>query len=152
MSIARDADGSPITYRAFTPDDHAPAIALWASLPGITLRDADAFDAIAEYLGRNPGCSWVAVHDGQVIGTVLAGSDGRRGILHHVAVVASHRGLGVGRALVQRAPASLAAIGVDKSHVMVRTDHPAAQTFWRHMGWQQRDDIVLFSTSSSPTA
>ena len=42
---------------------------------------------IRAYLERNPGLSFVARDDlGHIAGAVLAGHDGRRGFLHHLAV------------------------------------------------------------------
>jgi ribosomal protein S18 acetylase RimI-like enzyme len=120
-------------------------MALWCNTEGLTLREADSREAIARYLGRNPGLSFVARDAGQLVGAVLAGTDGRRGYLQHLAVAPSHRGRGVGRALAERAVEALRSLGVTKCHLMVRQENAAARAFWEHLGWQDRADVVLMS-------
>ena len=76
---------------------------------------------------------------------MLAGTDGRRGYLQHLAVASSYRGRGVGRTLAQRAVEALRSLGVAKCHLMVRQENAAARAFWEHLGWQDRADVVLMS-------
>ena len=48
--------------------------------------------------------SQVAVVDGKIVGTVLAGHDGRRGFIHHMAVLPEFRRRNrIGHALAQTA-------------------------------------------------
>jgi len=60
-------------------NDHAAAMALWQDTPGIGLSAADGAEAMQSYLKRNPGLSQCAWANKLLIGTVLAGHDGRRG-------------------------------------------------------------------------
>ncbi|MDH4180136.1 MAG: GNAT family N-acetyltransferase, partial [Armatimonadota bacterium] len=46
-------------------------------------------------LARNPGCGFVWRHAGRVVGTVIAGWDGFRGSIFHLAVLETHRGRGL---------------------------------------------------------
>jgi len=62
-----------------TPADYEDAAALWYTTEGLVLRDADRPEAIASYLERNPGSSFVAVDGERLVGTVLCGHDGRQG-------------------------------------------------------------------------
>ncbi len=62
----------------FTPADYEAACALWAGMEGISLSDADSRAAIARFLERNPGTCFAAREGGRLVGTLLAGSDGRR--------------------------------------------------------------------------
>ncbi len=91
-------------------EDIPSALALWQGLPGIGLSDADTPCALAKYLARNPGSSFVALRDGVLVGVSLAGHDGRRGYLHHVAVTPTLQKIGIGKQLVD---ASLAALRAD---------------------------------------
>ena len=75
-----------VTLRPMVEEDIPAALALWQGLPGIGLREADSPEALSRYLRRNPGCSFVAASDAnELVGVSLAGHDGRRGYLHHVA-------------------------------------------------------------------
>ena len=133
-----------------TFDDYAAVMALMSGTPGIAVRAADSPEAIGRYLARNPGLSLVAEEDDGLIGCVFCGHDGRRGYLHHVVVVPSRRGQGIGRALVARALDGLAALGIYKTHLDVFADNDAAIAFWQATGWQRRSDICLLYTSPSP--
>lgn len=135
--------------RAMTPDDYDAVLALMRESPGVAVRAADSREAVARYLARNPGLSFVAETDGRVVGCAFGGHDGRRGYLHHLAVAADHRRRGIGTALATAVVEALAMQGIFKTHLDVFADNEAAISFWRSLGWQQRDDIVRFSFNRS---
>lgn len=142
-----------IDFRPMTAADIADALTLWNGMPGVTLRDADAPDALSRYLARNPGFSVGARAGGRLVGVSLAGHDGRRGYLHHVAVAADHRRRGLGRALVERCLAALVAEGIGKCHIFVNADNEEGKMFWRKIGWSERAGLHLMSiTLGSETA
>ena len=143
-----------IAIRPMTMADYDDVMALMNGTPGVVVRAADSPAAIGRYLARNPGLSLVAESDGRPVGCLLCGHDGRRGYLHHVVVAPACRGQGIGRALVERALDGLAAAGITKTHIDVFADNTAALAFWRHSGWQLRDDIcrLSFNRSADPNA
>lgn len=120
-------------------------IALWHQCEGIGLSDADSRDSIQAYLTRNPGMSFVASADGKVVGAILAGHDGRRGYIHHLAVHPSYRRLGLGRMLVDRAIAVLRSAGVQKVHIFIFNNNADGIVFWESVGWTPRIDIGVIS-------
>jgi N-acetylglutamate synthase len=132
-----------------TIDHHADAVALWRSSPGVGVNECDERPMVEAYLLRNPGMSWVAHADGRLVGAVLCGTDGRRGYLHHLAVAAGHQGRGLGRELVARCLASLAAFGIVRCHIFVFADNSAGQAFWTHAGWVRRDDLLVMSSATT---
>ncbi|WP_343574953.1 GNAT family N-acetyltransferase [Pseudomonas sp.] len=132
--------------RSAVPDDHATLRALWERTPGIQLRRDDDYEPFAAYLRRNPGLSLVLEEGGQVIGSLLAGHDGRRGYLQHLVVDEAFRGRGLARALLDESLARLAREGIGKSHVFVLRDAPEALAFWEaQAGWGRREDLQVFS-------
>jgi len=125
--------------------DYDEMIDLWKSCQGMGLSSADTREAIEAFLLGNPGLSFVA-RDGQsLVGTVLTGSDQRRGFLYHVAVKPSHRRMGIANRLVDHAMAALKAAGIEKVHIMVFADNQPALDFWQQTGWVPRTDLVLLS-------
>lgn len=133
--------------RSATADDHAQLYALWQRNEGICVRDEDGYVSFCRYLQRNPQLSLVLELQGQVVGSLLVGHDGRRGYLQHLVVDQPWRGRGYARALLQEARERLAALGIDKSHVFVLRAAPAAQSFWSaRADWLRREDIDVFST------
>ena len=63
--------------------------------------------------------SFTAWSEGQLIGTVLCGHDGRRGYIHHLMVHPDHRRKGLGQSLVSRCMFALTRIGIQKVHLFV---------------------------------
>ncbi len=131
------------SIRPFALDDYAAARALWEASEGVGLDDSDSRERIQAFLRRNPGLSAVAEVDGTVVGAVLCGHDGRRGLIYHLAVAHAHRRQGVGAALVSASLAALRAEGIRKCHVLVFADNHEANQFWRRQGSKVRTDLTL---------
>jgi ribosomal protein S18 acetylase RimI-like enzyme len=135
--------------RRFTPRDHRQATELWCSCEGLGLTDSDSHEGIRAFLRRNPGLSFVAERDGQIVGTALCGHDGRRGFIYHLAVAPSARREGIGRTLVARCLARLQSIGISKCHIVVYSQNRAGKQFWRQTGWVERTEPTLMSKLSA---
>jgi putative acetyltransferase len=132
------------TLRSLTLSDYDAVYALWQKTEGMGLGDSDTREAIAAFLERNPGLSAVAcAPDGRIVGTVLCGHDGRRGYLHHLAVVHAHRKQGIGKTLVDECLAKLAALKIQKVNLFLFASHTEGRTFWLRQGWTVRGDIAL---------
>ena len=137
-----------------TIEDYPQVLALMQGEPGVSVRTADSLPAIARYLERNPGMSFVAELDGRLIGCVFGSHDGRRGTLRHLVVKPECRTGGIGRALVNQALDSLHRAGIDKSLIDVFADNSNAIAFWERMGWEVRKELVRlsFNQSEDPNA
>ncbi len=120
-------------------------LALMKRTPGVTVRDADSRSAMARYLERNPGLSFVAEVDGKIVGCALCGHGGRRGYLQHVIVTPEHRRRGIANALVTRCLDELEKIGILKTHIDVFVTNEVGNAYWRRRGWRLRDDILRYS-------
>jgi len=132
-----------LRIRLMTADDYDAVIALWRVTDGIGLSAADEREAIAAYLERNPGLSRVAFRGDALVGAVMSGHDGRRGYLHHLAVVPSERGRGLGRQLAELCLGDLRALGIGKVNIFVYADNVEGQAFWRATGWLGREDLLM---------
>lgn len=133
------------TLRPFDPADYDAAHALWARTPGVGLSAADERGPIERYLARNPGLSFVAEEGGALVGTILCGHDGRRGLIHHLMTVPGARRRGIGRALLRAGLQALRAQGIDKCHLLVVGDNEPGLAFWRAVGAAERTELALFS-------
>lgn len=138
-----------VVIRLMDIQDYDAIMALWAEAEGLSLRDADSMESIAHYLARNPATSFVAEIEGNIVGTVLAGTDGRRGYLQHLAVSETLRSQGIGQLLVEQAVEGLASIGIAKTHLFVFCENAAAQRFYERMGWFARDEVRMYSFNAS---
>jgi N-acetylglutamate synthase len=136
---------SQIEYSVFTMADYIEVYKLWDGMPGIGLSSADGEEAIAKYLARNPGFSMVARMDGKVVGAVLGGHDGRRGYLQHLAVAPAARHRGIGKTMVEKCLAALAAEGIRRCHIFVYSDNETGLGFWEAAGWFKRGELLIMS-------
>lgn len=134
-----------INIRPTTIDDYDEIFALWQITSKRALSSADEKPQIERYLSRNAGLSQVAVADGKIVGTVLAGHDGRRGFIHHMAVLPDYRRRRIGHALAETAIAKIEAEGIEKTHIFCYQNNETGQQFWRDFGFVKRDDLFVFS-------
>lgn len=138
-----------IEFRPLCVEDFARAERLWRAMDAVVLRSDDTPEKFGKFLERNPGCCNAAWSDGRLVGAVMAGHDGRRGYLYHLAVAPQYRRLGIGRTLVERSVAALQTQGISKCHVFVKRQSIAAALFWSTLGWELREDIQVHSLSIS---
>jgi ribosomal protein S18 acetylase RimI-like enzyme len=139
----------PPDIREFRPEHYRGALALWETTEGIGLSGDDSEEGITRFLARNPGLSFVAVEGDKVVGTVLCGHDGRRGLVHHMVIAPEARYRGLGRGLVSRAMRALREDDVHKCHVLVFRHNGMARTFWERVGGEERMTLVTFSLSTA---
>jgi ribosomal protein S18 acetylase RimI-like enzyme len=116
--------------------DYPAVIAFWQTAgPGIHVSESDAPAEIAKKLQRDPDLFLVAEAEARIIGTVLGGFDGRRGLVYQLAVDAAWRGRGIGSALMDELEARLMARGCRKAYLLVDAEHPEVKGFYEGRGW-----------------
>lgn len=132
-----------INYRVMTAEDYSGVYELWIHTPGMGLNSTDdSEEGIAKYLKRNPTTSFVAEEEGQIIGVIMAGHDGRRGYIHHTAVLPTYRDQGVGKQLVHNAMNALEHEGINKVALVAFEKNEIGNAFWERIGFSKRDDLV----------
>jgi putative acetyltransferase len=134
-----------IAIREMDIEDYESVYRMWESVEGIGLSDADSKEGIKRFLERNPGLSFVAMDRAQMVGAALCGHDGRRGYIHHLAVVNAYRKQGIGKSLVGRCMYALMRIGIAKCHLFVFGDNQEAIKFWNKVGWTERVELMMMS-------
>ena len=130
-----------ITYRLMTIDDYRQAYDLWIEC-GNGLNDKDdSREGIDKYLKRNPNTSFVAVCEQKVVGVILCGHDGRRGIIQHACVSPDHRREGIGQKLVDLALEALKQEGITKVLLVAFKKNEGGNAFWESQGFTLREDL-----------
>jgi ribosomal protein S18 acetylase RimI-like enzyme len=126
------------------PDDYDEVFHLWSHAgAGIHLRKSDEPEEIQKKLSRDPDLFLIAEDDGVIIGTVLGGFDGRRGMMYHLAVKESYRKHGIGGMLVTELEKRLYAKGCIRYYLLVTRDNDDAIHFYEQRGWKPMDELVL---------
>jgi len=130
-----------IEYRLLNINDYSQAYGLWL-LCGNGLNDKDdSLEGIDKYLKRNPSTSFVAVCEGKVVGVILCGHDGRRGIIQHACVSPDYRRCGVGKKLVDLALEALKNEGINKVLLVAFKKNEGGNAFWESQGFTLREDL-----------
>ena len=101
----------------------------------------DSREGIERYLKRNPNTCFAAVRDGKIIGVILTGHDGRRGIIHHMCVHPEYRRMGIAAHLVSLAEEALIKEGIQKVFGLVFTDNETGNLFWEKQGYSLRTNL-----------
>ena len=135
-----------ILTRCVTIEDYDAIYALWDSVDqsrrALNPMD-DSRKGIARYLRRNPATCRLACteDDHRVVGVILAGHDGRRGIIHHLCVHPDFRRQGIAHRLVREAEEALRREGITKVFGLVFRDNDAANAFWEREGYSLRTNL-----------
>ncbi|PRI11646.1 GNAT family acetyltransferase [Leucobacter massiliensis] len=127
--------------RAFVPADTEAVVALWEEA-GLTRPWNDPHRDIARKATVQPELFLVAEDaEGRIVGSVMAGYEGHRGWMNYLAAAQDARGLGIGRALVERVERELHARGCPKVSLQVRSGNARVIDFYEHLGYAV-DDVV----------
>ena len=130
-----------IEYRLMNIEDYEQAYDLWLLCGnGLNNKD-DSREGIDKYLKRNPTTSFVAVCEEKVVGVILCGHDGRRGIIQHACVSPEYRRFGIGSKLVDLALEALKAEGINKVLLVAFKKNEGGNKFWESQGFTLREDL-----------
>lgn len=132
------------TIRTFEfPQDYAAVIDLWSNAgDGIHLGQSDSIEEIAKKLERDPQLFLVAEKEGRLVGAVMGGFDGRRGLVYHLAVHPSERERGIASALMEELEQRLKSIGCRRVYLLVTPQNISAQQFYEKRGWQRMEILT----------
>lgn len=131
--------------RLMTIEDYTAVYALWKSIQGFGIRSVDdSREHIERFLKRNPTTSFVAEEEGQIVGALLCGHDGRRGCFYHVCVAEAFRSRGIASAMAKEALAALKKEGISKVNLVAFVRNRLGNEFWKGQGWTLREDLNYY--------
>ena len=126
---------SEFIVRSYESRDESAVIALWRDV----FRDDppwnDPRSVIRRKLAIQPELLLVGELEGAVVGAVVAGFDGFRGWIYHLAVAPEHRRKGFGRALMSDAELRLRNLGCPKVNLQVRAGNREVVQFYEKLGF-----------------
>lgn len=130
-------------------EDYAAVYTLWQnSGPGVHVGPSDTPEEVQRKLERDPDLFLVAERGGQVIGSVIGGYDGRRGLIYHLAVTPDQRGKGIGSALMTEVEHRLRGKGCYKCYLLVVDGNEDVAAFYEKSGWEAMN-VTLFGKELS---
>jgi ribosomal protein S18 acetylase RimI-like enzyme len=125
-------------------EDLDPVLELWSVAgPGIQVGLSDTEEEIKKKLKRDPDLFLVARQNDRLVGAVLGGFDGRRGMVYHLAIHNESRRDGIGTALMTEFENRLRAKGCLKYYFLVTKDNLDAVHFYEKIGCEMMDLNVM---------
>ncbi len=131
-----------MNIRVMTIKDYPKVYDMWLSCKGMGFNNVDdSKEGIEKFLNRNPSTCFVALDNNIVVGAVIAGHDGRRGYIYHLAVNPAYRCNGIGSSLVNNVMKALEKEGINKVALLTFKRNEVANAFWEKQGFNNRKDI-----------
>ena len=137
---------SSVQIREFRfPSDYEQVFELWRGIEkGVHVGRSDTLDEIRKKINRDPDLFLVAESNGNIVGALMGGFDGRRGLIYHLAVSPAFRGQGIGSHLMNEVESRLRAKGCLKCYLLVTLDNIEVADYYMQHGWQHMDQVQLY--------
>ena len=126
--------------RAATLDDVPAILAFWKIAAEDTNRSGDDAAAVEALITRDPSALLLAVTDGDIVGSLIAGFDGWRCHLYRFAVHPDRRRQGIGGRLLTAAEERFRGFGGRRADAMVLDDNTLAHHAWAAAGYAPQED------------
>lgn len=139
-----DTEGEGVQIKPFDNADHRDQVKiLWCQVFGYETARNDPALAIDKKIEIDDGLFFVAISEGAVIGTVMAGYDGHRGWIYSLAVSPDYRGRGIGSALLKHAEEKIIRLGCVKINLQVLEANDRAVQFYLGNGYTEEKRISM---------
>lgn len=136
-------DSGDVEVRSYRNSDERGVVALWT----VVFPDDPPWNEPSLIIRRKRTVQsdlfLVATLDSSVVGTVLAGFDGCRGWVHHLAVAPDARRTRIGSSLMREAAARLTALGAPKVNLQVRASNEEAVRFYQSLGFKVEERVSM---------
>ncbi|MER5962242.1 GNAT family N-acetyltransferase [Streptomyces sp. NPDC002057] len=127
-----------LRIRAASPDEAEAVLAFWKeSAQGTSV--SDDVHGVTRLITRDPEALLLAVADGLIVGSVIAGWDGWRACLYRLAVLPSYRRRGISTALLRAAEERFAALGGRRADAMVLEANESGRRLWTAAGYEREE-------------
>ena len=129
--------------RSFRASDESAVVALWLDAFPNDPPWNEPHGVVRRKLGVQPELFLVGEIGGLVVAVMLAGFDGFRGWIYHLAVASAQRRRGLGRAMVAEAERQLRDCGCLKINAQIRASNEASVQFCRAIGYVIEERISV---------
>jgi len=128
----------------FTMRYYHEIIDLWKR-SGIELSSSDTRDEIARILKRNPDLFLIGKENEKVLAVVMGAFDGRRGYVHHLAIDPDYQKKKYGKMMMDELIEKFHIKKAHKVHLFIEKYNKEVVDFYRKLGWEVRDDLIMMS-------
>lgn len=122
----------------YSPKHQNAVIDLWNAC-NLIVPQNDPLEDIQKKLDFQPELFFIALLDGQLIGSIMVGYEGHRGWIHYLAVLPAFQRRGYGKKLVDKAIDELRKLGCLKVNLQVRRSNASVVGFYKHLGFEEEE-------------
>ncbi|MFD0074937.1 GNAT family N-acetyltransferase [Streptomyces sp. NPDC127166] len=127
-----------LQIRSAVPADAEAVLAFWEeSAEGTSI--SDDVNGVTRLVERDPDALILALADGVIVGSVIAGWDGWRASLYRLAVLPPYRRRGISTALLRAAEERFLALGGRRADAMVLEANGTGQALWTAAGYEREE-------------
>ena len=132
--------------RKLTIDDYDMIVKIWED-SGLESRPRgrDSRKAIKTQIMANPEYFIGAFVNNQLVGTVIASNDGRKGWINRLAVNPEQRRQGIAQALVAEAERVLSEKGIKIFSALIMDNNRASKELFKKLGYKELEYVKYFS-------
>ena len=135
---------NPFDIRYLKPSDYKHCLSIWNKC-NLVLKTSETLKDFEKFLKYNPTTSLALINNDKIIGCVLGGYEGRRGLVHHLAIDPDYQKTGLGKYLMENLEKEFKKLGVDKISFWVLKDNTGVIGFYENQGHHLRQDLVTLS-------
>jgi len=126
----------------YSPKYQNAVIDLWNAC-NLIVPQNDPLKDIQKKLAFQPELFFIALLDGQLIGSIMVGYEGHRGWIQYLAVLPAFQKRGYGKRLVSKAIVELRKLGCVKVNLQVRRSNASVVDFYKHLGFEEEERISM---------
>ena len=128
--------------RPYQSDDEEQVVALWYCC-NLVRHGINPQEEIRRKVTFQPELFLVGLLECQVVATVMAGYEGRRGWLNYVAVSPEYQRQGLGRRIVESAIAQLKEKGCPKVNLQIVVSNQSVVSFYEGLGFAVEELVSM---------
>ena len=133
---------SKVQIHEFEINDYNVVFELWKEA-GLVIRPGDDMNGVRMKLLRDPDLFLLARLEGEIVGCVIGGWDGRRGWVYHLAVKPSYQRRGIATALLSEVEKRLGEKGAKKINGQIYQSNTKSLKFFKARGYETHLDLVM---------
>ncbi len=112
---------------------------------GLSLGSSDTLEQVERIQKKNPELFLVGVIYDEVVAVVMGAFDGRRGYVHHLAVIPEHQRKGYGILIMEELHKRFKNKNIHKIHLFIEKNNESIIKFYKKIGWFVRSDLEMMS-------
>ena len=138
-----------IRIRTYQDKDREQVISLWKTCK-LTRPWNDPNKDIDRKNGVGNELFIILEVENQLIGTVMGGYDGHRGVMNYLAVHPKLQGRGFGKILVEAIENKLVNLGCPKVNLLIRRDNHEVRHFYESVQYSKQEDVLVYGKRLIP--